>query len=240
MHCIDRDIGKGCDMSTSIRPLQAGDRAPDFDLPAVNREGSVSLADYRTKGPVLVVLVRGLHCAFCRRHLARLAATQEKLTREGVATVAIVNTRAERARQYFQYRPTNVELATDPDAQTHHAFGLPAFEVLPDSTDPRELHWPQTYTYAELHKAPLHLDGLPERMTLIDANAALDAKEGFEPKPADEESATKHGSQLAGQFIIDTSGTIRWTFIEALDSPNLVGYWPSDEEIIAAARGALH
>jgi len=227
-------------MTTSIHPLQAGDRAPDFELPAVNREGTVSLADYRGKSPVFVVLVRGLHCAFCRRHLAKLTATQEKLARDGVATVAVVNTQPERARQYFQYRPTRVLLATDPEAQTHHAFGLPAFEVLPDSTDPRELHWPQRYSFAELMKTSLDLDGLPGPITLVDANAALDTKEDFEPRPADEESAVKHGSQLAGQFIIDTDGTIRWTFIEALETPHLIGYWPSDEEIVAAARGALH
>ena len=41
--------------------MQPGDRAPDFELPAVNREGTVSLAEYRGKSPVFVVLVRGLH-----------------------------------------------------------------------------------------------------------------------------------------------------------------------------------
>ena len=38
-----------------------GDSAPNFALPAVNREGQVSLADYRGRSPVLVALVRGLH-----------------------------------------------------------------------------------------------------------------------------------------------------------------------------------
>ncbi len=47
--------------TTPPRPLQPGDRAPDFTLPAVNREGSVSLADFRGKQPVLVGLFRGLH-----------------------------------------------------------------------------------------------------------------------------------------------------------------------------------
>ncbi|HEX9900501.1 MAG TPA: hypothetical protein VGC81_14855 [Candidatus Methylomirabilis sp.] len=43
------------------RPLQAGEQAAPFTLPAVNREGSVSLADYRGKGAILVALFRGLH-----------------------------------------------------------------------------------------------------------------------------------------------------------------------------------
>ena len=42
-------------------PLQRGDRAPDFTLPAVNRESVVSLDDYRGKSPVLIGLFRGLH-----------------------------------------------------------------------------------------------------------------------------------------------------------------------------------
>ena len=51
----------------AFRPLGPGDPAPDFTLPAVNREGSVCLAGYRGKGAVLVALFRGLHCPFCRR-----------------------------------------------------------------------------------------------------------------------------------------------------------------------------
>jgi peroxiredoxin len=45
----------------SPRPKQPGDRAPDFTLPAINREGSVSLADFRGKRPVFLGLFRGLH-----------------------------------------------------------------------------------------------------------------------------------------------------------------------------------
>jgi peroxiredoxin len=130
--------------------LQSGDAAPNFELPAVNREGIVSLGDYRGKSPVMVGLFRGLHCPFCRRHIARLAMVRDKLAQEGVATVAVVNTQLERARQYFQYRPTRMELASDPEVNTHRAFGVAKGAVLPDSTDPRELHWPRTCTVAQL------------------------------------------------------------------------------------------
>src|SRR5258706_11433468 len=119
-------------MSSHVVPLQPGDRAPDFELPAVNQEGVVSLAEYRAKGPVLVALFRGLHCPFCRRQIANLAATRNRLAQEGVETLAIVNTPAPRARQYFQYRPTPVVLAADPDVQTHRAFGLGETAMLPD------------------------------------------------------------------------------------------------------------
>jgi hypothetical protein len=46
---------------TLPRPLQPGDRAPAFTLPAVNREGAVSLQNYRGRSVVLLGLLRGLY-----------------------------------------------------------------------------------------------------------------------------------------------------------------------------------
>ena len=42
-------------------PLRPGDPAPQFALPAVSREGQVTLDDYRGRSPVLIALFRGLH-----------------------------------------------------------------------------------------------------------------------------------------------------------------------------------
>jgi peroxiredoxin len=42
-------------------PVQLGEHAPSFTLRAINREGSVSLEDYRGKCATLVALFRGLH-----------------------------------------------------------------------------------------------------------------------------------------------------------------------------------
>ena len=48
-------------MTVKRRWLQPGDPAPSFVLPAVNRDGTVSLDDYRGRSSVLVGLFRGLH-----------------------------------------------------------------------------------------------------------------------------------------------------------------------------------
>ena len=40
--------------------LRPGDPAPRFALSAVNREGQISLDDYRGR-PLLIALLRGLH-----------------------------------------------------------------------------------------------------------------------------------------------------------------------------------
>jgi peroxiredoxin len=42
-------------------PLQPGQPAPDFSLPAVHQPGEVSLADYRGRQPMFLVLLRGLY-----------------------------------------------------------------------------------------------------------------------------------------------------------------------------------
>ena len=55
-------------------PIQPGDRAPDFVVPSVNDDRTISLADYRGKTPVLLGLFRGLYCPFCRRSMAQMAA----------------------------------------------------------------------------------------------------------------------------------------------------------------------
>src|SRR5581483_5493620 len=92
--------------------IRAGDRAPDFSLPTVNRDGTVGLGDYEGR-PLLLGLYRGLHCPFCRRHLAQLDLTRGKLDAMGVETLAVVNTPVSAARLYFNHRPTKVLLASD-------------------------------------------------------------------------------------------------------------------------------
>ncbi len=42
-------------------PVQPGERAPDFTVPAAHGDGLFSLADYRGRSPVLLALFRGLY-----------------------------------------------------------------------------------------------------------------------------------------------------------------------------------
>src|SRR5919109_1018289 len=95
--------------------LHVGDPAPDFSVPAVLEDGNISLSAFRGRDGVLVGLYRGLHCPFCRRHLAQLNLVRERLAPLGTATVAIVNTPLERARLYFRNQPKGVRIGADPD-----------------------------------------------------------------------------------------------------------------------------
>ncbi|HEY1361289.1 MAG TPA: redoxin domain-containing protein, partial [Xanthobacteraceae bacterium] len=63
--------------TTDLRaPVSPGEPAPDFALPAVDGIGTVSLADYRGKSSVFLALFIGLWCPFCRRAIAKMAATE--------------------------------------------------------------------------------------------------------------------------------------------------------------------
>jgi peroxiredoxin len=42
-------------------PLATGEPAPDFTLPAAHADGTISFAEYRSQGPVLLAMFRGLY-----------------------------------------------------------------------------------------------------------------------------------------------------------------------------------
>ena len=79
----------------------------------------------RQDGGNLLALMRGLYCAFCRRHIAQLGTTYQKLKPLGVDTLAVVAIQPKRARLYYRYRPVSVPLAADPELSTHRAYGVP-------------------------------------------------------------------------------------------------------------------
>ena len=228
-------------MTTQLsRPLEPGDLAPLFALPGVNRDGDVSLEEFRGRSAVLVGLFRGLHCPFCRRHIAQLGVARERFLAAGVETVAIVNTPVERARLYFRYHPTRVLLAADPDVVTHRAFGLPEVQLVPSEAAAAAPPWPLAATMDQFLAARINPTGeLPEAKNPFEANQVLNQKEGFEPTEVDQQIVAAHGTQLAGQFLIDRDGVVRWAFVEAKDRIADLAKFPDEAEVLAAAR-ALH
>ena len=222
-------------MADPLHPLEPGDPAPAFALPAVNREGTVSLADLRGR-PFLIGFFRGLHCPFCRRQVTQLAEMQPALQAAGVETVAVINTPVERARLYFRYRPVPLLLLSDPDCRTHHAWGVPAVGFLPEGSSERP-EWPLRTTMAEFGAARINPTGeLPEPSQPMAANGVLNAKDGFEPDATDNAIFEKHGTQLVGHFLVDGAGRIAWMDIEAPDGPNSLCLFPDAAQIMAVAR----
>src|ERR1700738_254642 len=128
------------------RTLQPGDVAPNVILDAITREGKVAVDDYRGRKAVLSRMVLGLHCPFCRRHIAAMAQLEPALREKGIDVLTVVNTPIERARLYFRYRPMpNLLAAADPERASHRAFGLPNLEFTQDESD-----WPRKVTMRQM------------------------------------------------------------------------------------------
>ena len=152
----------------------------------------------------------------------------------GVETVAVVNTPLTRAQLYFKYRPVRVLLAADPEAETHRAFRVPAGVLVENES---EVSWTEgRMSMNLLLSLKLNPKGLPEPMNPFAAMETVNKQEGFEPNEADQQIAAAHGTQLTGHFLIDRQGIIRWAHIEAAERPEDLLQFPSEEEILRAAR----
>jgi hypothetical protein len=166
----------------------------------------------------------------------QLGTTQDKLKAVGVETMAVVNTPLERARRYFRYRPARVLLTADPEAVTHRSFGVPAGVIVENES---EASWAQgTFTMGQLQANLINPTGeLPKPENVFAAMETLNKRDGFEMTETDQQIAAAHGTQMTGHFLIDRQGVIRWRHIEAAEGLEDLSKFPSDEEIVAAARG---
>jgi peroxiredoxin len=216
---------------SDLVPLQPGDRAPNLVLDAITQEGKIALDDFRGQKPVLVGLFRGLHCAFCRRHIAAQARLDPELREKGVESLTVVNTPIERARLYFRYHPMpNLLAASDPERASHRAFGLPNLEFTQNETN-----WPYKVSMAAAMDMRVDIPGeLPGPMDPMAAGEFLDKKDHYELTEADEQMmATGHG-QLIGQFLLDRQGIVRWSFTEVPEGGRYMFGAPNPQELMSA------
>jgi peroxiredoxin len=178
--------------------LRPGDRAPDFTLPAADVDGTVALGDYRRAGPVLLVMLRGLYCPFCRRHISLLRPPCVALRAAGIALVGVVIGSPERTRQYFAHFPPCFPIAAAPDRALHRAYGLPETIRNPDGRAVVERK-------AAAVLAELGMDARPG-----EAAAVFAAWDGFE-MTAEDNAEWQRPLQTAAYFLIGRDGVIRWT-----------------------------
>ena len=212
-------------MAETRPPVSPGEPAPEFNLPAVDRDEMVALADYRGRSPVFLALFIGLWCPFCRRSIAQMAATEGKLKELGVETLGVVATTPENGRLYFKFRPTRLRLAADPGLTTHRAYGVPRPTPTPELMN-------------ALESTRINPGGeFPEPLPIPQAAMALAKLDGYTDNQTDKAEMERQWPQLKGQFLIDREGIVRWSNIEcATEGLAGVGKFPSPEEILAAAR----
>jgi peroxiredoxin len=219
-------------MSQPEHTLQPGDVAPNVVLDAITRQGKVAVDDYRGRTPVLIGIFRGLHCPYCRRHIAAIAQLGPALREKGVDILTVVNTPIERARLYFRYHPMpNLLAAADPERASHRAFGLPNLEFTQDESD-----WPRKVAMNQMMSMKINVTGeLPELVDPMAAVAALNKMDGYEITDADQQMQATGMGQLIGEFLLDREGIIRWSFTEVEDGgKNLFGA-PTPQDLMSAA-----
>jgi peroxiredoxin len=209
-------------------PVTPGEAAPDFTLPAVERDGTVSLADYRGRSPVFLAFFRGLYCPFCRRAIAQLGTVQDKLKALGVEALGVVATTPENARLYFKFRPTRLRLAADSELSTHRSYGLPKPPVTPQLMQ-------------EMQSVRINPTGeLPEALPISEAAAALDRLRPHTLTDSDRADSERQFPQLTGEFLVDRQGIVRWVRVECAEEGTAgIGKFPTEAEILAAARSHL-
>jgi peroxiredoxin len=216
-------------------PLQLGERAPNVVLDAITHEGKIAIDDFRGNKPVLVGLYRGLHCPFCRRHIATVSKLTPTLNAKGIESLTVVNTPIERARLYLRYHPMpSLLAASDPERASQRAFGLPNLQISEDETA-----WPYKATMADVKAMRLNVPGeMPEPMDPFATLEYLNKKDGYEITEADHQVIATGVGQLVGQFLLDRNGVVRWTFSEVLDGG--LGAAPNSEEMMSAASQLGH
>jgi peroxiredoxin len=217
----------------SITAIAVGNIAPTFALDVINRDGQVSLEDYRGRSGLFLNVVRGLHCPFCRRHLTQLATTDTSLKQAGVETLVVVSTSPERASKYLRYRPSPLTIASDPETDVHRTYGLPKFAVTENSDD-----WPRTLSAGSLSTPlPDPTGELPDLAPIPETVRKLNEKDHYEPEPGEVEiDIGPAGIMLEGRFMIDRDGIVRWLHIEARDGPQDFAGTPTPREVLDAAR----
>ena len=214
--------------SSTIPPVAPGEAAPDFALPAVAGPGTVSPAHYRGRSPLLLSLMVGLWCPFCRRQLVQLGKFEVKLKPLGIESLVVLATDPENARLYFKFRPTALRLASDPALSTHRAYRVPKPEPTPAMLQ-------------AMQETRVNPTGeLPEALPVPAAAKAIEKLDGYVCTPADLGDVDRQWPQLKALFMIDRDGIVRWHDIEcAREGLAGIGKLPSEDMILEAARACV-
>jgi peroxiredoxin len=195
--------------------LGPGDRAPDFELPAADAEGRVTLAEHLRRGPVLLTMLRGLYCPFCRRQISQLRPTCETLRAAGIPLLGIVIASPERSRHYFRHFPPCFPIAAAPDRAIHRAYGLPEVIRTPEFGQETE------------RRAAAILRELTQEAPAGQALSVFMTSDGFAPT-AEDEAEKQRPLQSVAHFLIGRDGLIRWALVD----PRIVPL-PKVEELLA-------
>ena len=160
-------------------PVQAGDQAPDLELPDTAGE-TRHLSEFWTHGPALVIFMRHFGCSCLAERWEVLSGELADYADAGARVVAICQAEPERALPVATRRGYAFPLLCDPERNAYRAFGL--LEGAP----------PQI-----LHAFPWRAGDEETAQTLF-----------IEPRRGTERAVVDSPWQLPGEFVIGSDGTI--------------------------------
>ena len=215
-----------------LHPLKLGDRAPNVVLDAITRDGKISIDDFRGQKPVLVGLFRGLHCAFCRRHIAAQAQLDPALREMGVESLDR-RQHANRARPPVFSLSSNARSACRSRPRTRLASRISGFPIL---NSPRARRHGHTRSRCRaVWNMRVNVPGeLPRPIDPLEASEVLNKKDGYKITESDQEMIAMGHGQLVGQFLLDRQGIVRWSFTEVPRTAEHVRT-PNPQELMSAA-----
>jgi thioredoxin-dependent peroxiredoxin len=103
-------------------PLEAGDPAPEFTLPA-SRGRTASLSDYAGKTLVLFFYPKD-DTEVCTREAVAFSEAQSRFTRKKAALLGISRDSLEDHRQFIKKYDLKIRLGSDEDGSVCNAFGI--------------------------------------------------------------------------------------------------------------------
>jgi len=109
--------------TSSAFAVSAGDTAPNFKLPRLERSGDIQLKSYR--GKVVYVDFWASWCGPCRLSLPELNTLRKKYRKQGFEVIAInLDEEKEDAMEFLKEFPVSYPTARDVEGSTPDKYGL--------------------------------------------------------------------------------------------------------------------
>jgi hypothetical protein len=113
----------------------------------------------------------------------------------------------------------------------HRLYGVPNPAVVPVTPELLE-------AYRSTYVNPM--GDLPRPMPVLEASAETNRIDGHELAESDRAEIERHFPIGVGQFLVDRAGIVRWVNIEGAEEGLAgAGKFPTDEELLAAARALI-
>ncbi len=114
-------------MKNVTETLGLGSFAPNFSLPAANRDAASSLTEMLLEGPVILEFLRGTWCPNCRRRIVELDQKREEIALSGAQMVFIAAEKRDgmwKPAEFLQTNPTAFPVLLDEDRAVTKAYGV--------------------------------------------------------------------------------------------------------------------